>query len=77
MEPLWALINLNQLIFLLPLLSFKFPKNANLVFEVLGFANGDMAAIEFLYSLTLEPFFSSSSSEPPNSSYELLGEYHP
>ena len=60
MEPLWALINLNQLIFLLPLLSFKFPKNANLVFEVLGFANGDMAAIEYLYSLSFEPFLASS-----------------
>ena len=45
MEPLWSLVNLNQLLFFLPLLSLEFPKNTQILFQGLAFASGDMAAL--------------------------------
>ena len=45
MEPLWSLINLNQLIFLFPLLSVDIPSNSLLAFQALSFAQGDLIAL--------------------------------
>ena len=40
MEPLWALINLNQVIYLFPLLSLNLPANSLLLFRALSFFQG-------------------------------------
>ena len=73
MEPLWSLINLNQLVFLFPLLSLDIPSNSLLAFKILSFAQGDLILLQFLYTYSFQYIFPSSSSEPYNSRFELLG----
>ena len=71
MESLWSLINLNQLVFLFPLLSLDLPSNSIPLFEALSFAQGDMMIVEYLYSLSFGKLISSdpSSSSPYNSKF--------
>ena len=42
MESLWALINVNQLIAFMPLMSITFPPSAIVLFKILAFVNGDI-----------------------------------
>lgn len=49
MESLWALINVNQMIALMPLLSIAFPPNALLLFRILALFNGDILILQKLY----------------------------
>ena len=53
MEALWALISVNQLISLMPLLNINFPGNAFLLFQVLVFVNGDIYILNELYYHTI------------------------
>ena len=50
MESLWALINLNQLIYLFPLLSIDLPSNSLILFRALNFIQGDNILIQYIYS---------------------------
>ena len=74
MEPLWTLINLNQAIFLFPLLSLDLPANSLLLFQTLDFALGDFFFFDLIYSATFEPIYPSSPSPTPYSSnFQSLG----
>ena len=69
MESLWSLINLNQLVFLFPLLSLDLPSNSLLLFQALSFAQGDMIILVYLYSLSVGRLIPSSLSSPYNSRF--------
>ena len=73
MEALWALINVNQLIALIPLLRIAFPANAFLFFQVLGFINGDVYLLNEAYNLSLGRLLRFPPSSPFNSQFQDLG----
>ena len=62
MEPLWVLINTNQLIFMIPLMAVNFPLNSIVLFKVLSFAHGDLLLFVIIYRSTVEKYIGSSSS---------------
>ena len=70
MEPFWSWVNLNQLIFLFPLLSVHVPSNSLPVFQSLSFAQGDFIVLRYLYNYSFKYLFPSS--EPYNSRFESL-----
>ncbi len=49
MQALWTLVNISQLISLMPLLSIRFPANVMVFFQVLAFINGDIYILTEAY----------------------------
>ena len=69
MEPLWSLVNLNQLIYLFPLLSVHVPSNALLAFQALSFTQGDLIVIKLALNYLFDHTLPSSSSKAYNSKF--------
>lgn len=67
------LINTNQLIFMIPLISVNFPLNSIVLFKVLSFANGDLLLFVIIYNSTVGKYISSSDSGPYHKNFEVLG----
>ena len=57
MESMWALICVNQLISLMPLMSVSFPSNMLLLFNLLTFFNGDIYLLLLAYHYSVGLFF--------------------
>ena len=51
---MWNLINTNQLIYFVPLMSIPIPPMSLILFNVLAFANGDLLPFVYLYEHTVE-----------------------
>ena len=49
MEPLWVVVNTNQLVLTARLMQTKFPKATNIMFQGLNFLNADISILEFIY----------------------------
>lgn len=73
MEPLWVLINTNQLIFMAPLISVSFPLNSIVLFKVLSFVNGDLLLFVIIYRSTVGKLIGSSASSPYQENFAVLG----
>ena len=53
MESLWVLVNVNQMIAFMPLMTIQFPANTLPLFEVLAFLNGDIVLLQLAYEKTM------------------------
>lgn len=53
MESLWTLINVYQLIALMPLMTIHFPANVLLFFQVCSYINGDIVIFQMAYDMTM------------------------
>lgn len=52
-SPVWNLINTNQLIYFVPLISIPIPPMSLILFKALAFANGDLLPFVYLYENTV------------------------
>ena len=59
---MWVLVNVNQLIAFMPLMSIHFPANTLLLFEFLAFLNGDILLLERAFEFSLGRSYSEVSS---------------
>ena len=57
---MWGLINISQLVFYIPLMGVKLPRNTHALFQFLAFFNGDLYILQMLFNYTLEPFFTTN-----------------
>ena len=74
MEALWALVNVNQMIALMPLMSISFPLNTLLLFKILAFLNGDVLILQQAYALSVGRLLRfPPESSPYNERFSLLG----
>ena len=74
MEALWALVNVSQLISLMPLLQLRFPSNTRLLFQILAFLNGDIYLLQFAYAQTVGQLIKYEDPQPFNDRFKMLGE---
>ena len=68
MESLWTLVNVYQLISLMPLMSIHFPSNTLVFLRVCAFINGNIVVLQYAYDKTVGTLLEFSTESAPYNS---------